>query len=155
MKKICKALILCTIFINIIFLGSCEATPNDVTWKDFTHTIYSEMLSKNYNYYYVIFYSADCMHCEDILPYAFKFDKAENTYPLFVVNTDDEFNNYGLMADEGYQYISFIGTENFADVVIEHVPALIIVDHNKVSDLISTQSSKTPKSDIIALLEKK
>lgn len=154
MKKICKVLILCTIFINIFFLGSCEINSEN-SWRSFNHTTYSEMLSKNYDYYYLLFYSKDCKYCEQVLPYAKEYINTENTYPLFVVNTDDEFNNYGLMADEGYQYISFIGTENYADVVIEYVPALIKVDHNKVEDFISTRSRTDPISEIIKILENK
>ena len=107
------------------------------------------MLSKNHDYYYLIFYSPDCIYCEEILPVAIEYKNKDNSYPLYVINVDDLKNNEGLMADEGYQYFSYIGTENYADVVLENVPALIVVDHNKVEMLISSQTTDRPKSEII------
>lgn len=155
MKKLYRILSLCIIFIFVFILSSCKPINlNKPSWRSLTHTTYAEMLTRNHSYYYLIFYSPDCEHCEEILPVALKYISKENAYPIYVVNTDDLKNNEGLMAEEGYQYFSYIGTENYADVVLENVPALIIVDHNKVETLISSQNTNTPKSEIIALLQK-
>ena len=148
MKKIYHILSLCIIFILIFTLSSCDKLYKE-SWRNLTHTTYSEMLSKNHDYYYLIFYSPDCTYCEEILPVAIEYKNKDNSYPLYVINVDDLKNNEGLMADEGYQYFSYIGTENYADVVLENVPALIVVDHNKVEMLISSQTTDRPKSEII------
>lgn len=155
MKKLYRILSLCIIFIFTFTLSSCKLIDlNKPSWRKLNHTTYAEMLTRNHSYYYLIFYSPDCIFCEEILPVALEYSAKENTYPLYVVNIDDLKNNNGLMAEEGYQYFSYIGTENYADVVLENVPALIIVDHNKVETLISSQNTNTPKSEIIALLQK-
>lgn len=151
-KILLKLFTFVTLFLSLIFISSCAELAKP-TWRNLPTITYQELLSKNHDYYYVVFYSPDCEFCEEILPVALEYYKEENNYPIYVLNTDDVMNNDGIMAEEGYQYFSFIGTENYADVVLENVPALISVDHNRVEMLISSQTTDTPKSEIIYLLE--
>lgn len=152
MKKLLHVFVLSFMLINLFCLTSCEGF-NKESWNSLSKVTYQEMLSKNHDYYYIVFYSPDCEFCEEILPVLLEYDRNESNYPVYVLNVDDVKNNDGIMADEGYQYYSPIGTENYADVVLENVPALIAVDHNKVEMLISSQTTDTPKSEIIYLLK--
>lgn len=152
MRKIKYLFILSIFLLSTFLLSSCEGFGKE-SWNSLSKTTYQEMLSKNHDYYYVIFYSPDCTFCEEILPVAIEYNNNDDHYPIYVLNVDDLKNNDGIMADENYQYSSPIGTENYADVVLENVPALIAVDHNKVEMLISSQTTDTPKSEIIYLLE--
>ena len=93
------------------------------------------------------------IHLIAIFVVAIEYADDVNNYPLYILNVDDVKNNEGIMAEEGYQYFSFIGTENYSDVILENVPALISVDHNKVELLISSQTTDRPTSEIIYLLE--
>ena len=141
---------LCLTFI----LCSCDVINNDQpSWRKLKTITYSEMLTQNYEYYYILFYSPDCEFCDKILPVAIEYSKKETSYPIYVLNVDDVMNNDGIMAEEGYQYFSYIGTENYQDVVLENVPAFIVVDHNKVELLISSQTTDQPTSEIIYWLE--
>lgn len=152
MKNLFKILSLCIIFIFIFILSSCEK-EKEISWNKLTHTTYSEMLSKEHDYYYLLFYSPDCKFCEEVLPVAINYQKNNNAYPIYVINIDDLKNNSGLKASEGYQYFSFIGTSNYQDVILENVPAFIVVKNNVVDLLISSQTTDRPKSEIIHWLE--
>lgn len=154
MKKLIKLSTLLVVLLCAFLLTSCEGINlNEPSWRSLKKITYSELLSKNHDYYYVLFYSPDCEFCEEILPVAIEYSEDENNYPIYVLNTDDVKNNDGIMAEEGYQYFSFIGTENYQDVILENVPAFIVVDHNKVELLISSQTTDQPKSEIIYWLE--
>lgn len=154
MKRIIKLSSLMIVLLCTFLLTSCEGFDlYKPSWNNMKKITYSELLSKNHDYYYVLFYSPDCEYCEQILPVAIEFSKDDNNYPLYVLNTDDVMNNDGIMADEGYQYFSYIGTENYQDVVLENVPAFIVVDHNKVELLISSQTTDQVTSEIIYWLE--
>lgn len=150
-KLIIKSFSIVLLLICTLLLNGCEI--NKQSWRSLPTITYQNLLSKNHDYYYVVFYSPDCSFCEEILPVAIEYNEKENNYPLYVLNTDDVMNNEGIMASEGYQYFSFIGTENYADVVLENVPALIVVDHGKVSMLISSNTTDTPKTEIINWLK--
>jgi thiol-disulfide isomerase/thioredoxin len=135
-------------------LVSCDIIDKDQpSWRKLSKITYSEILTKNHEYYYILFYSPDCEFCDKILPVAIEYSKKETSYPIYVLNVDDKMNNDGIMAEEGYQYFSYIGTENYQDVVLENVPAFIVVDHNKVELLISSQTTDQPTSEIIYWLE--
>lgn len=154
MKKIIKLSSVIISFLCIFLLTSCDGLDiNQPSWRSLKKVTYSEILSQNHDYYYILFYSPDCEFCEDILPVAIEYSKKESSFPLYVLNTDDVMNNDGIMAEEGYQYFSYIGTENYQDVILENVPAFIVVDHNKVELLISSQTTDQPTSEIIYWLE--
>lgn len=154
MKKLIKLTSLILLLVFTFTLTSCEGLDlNKPSWRSLKKLTYSEMLSQNHDYYYILFYSPDCEFCEEILPVAIEYSKTEGTTPIYVLNVDDVKNNDGIMAGENYQYFSYIGTENYQDVVLENVPAFIVVDHNKVQLLISSQTTDQPKSEIIYWLE--
>lgn len=154
MKKIIKLASIVILLTYAFFLTSCEGLNlNQPSWRNLKKITYSELLSQNHDYYYVLFYSPDCEFCDKILPVAIEYSKIENSYPIYVLNVDDVMNNDGILAEEGYQYFSYIGTENYQDVVLENVPAFIVVDHNKVELLISSQTTDQPTSEIIYWLE--
>lgn len=146
-----KLSIIILLLIFTLLLGSCNLSKP--SWKNLPTVTYQNLLSKNYDYYYVIFYSPDCEFCEEILPVALEYSNKEDSYPIYALNVDDLKNNEGIMAGEEYEYFSYIGTENYQDIVLENVPALIVVDHGKVSNLISSQTTDRPKSEIIYWLE--
>ena len=152
MKKIILTFCATLLLFSSCFLTSC-LNLNEPSWRSLPKITYQNLLSKNHDFYYVLFYSPDCEFCEEILPVAIEYSENENNYPLYILNVDDLKNNDGIMAEEGYQYFSFIGTENYSDVILENVPALISVDHNKVELLISSQTTDRPTSEIIYLLE--
>ena len=135
MKKIILTFCATLLLFSSCFLTSC-LNLNEPSWRSLPKITYQNLLSKNHDFYYVLFYSPDCEFCEEILPVAIEYSK-----------------NDGIMAEEGYQYFSFIGTENYSDVILENVPALISVDHNRVELLISSQTTDRPTSEIIYLLE--
>lgn len=150
-KLVRKLTLFILLFICTLLLTSCNL--GKPSWSSFTKITYQDLLSKNHDYYYVIFYSPDCIYCEDILPVAFEYAQDDTNYPIYVLNVDDIKHNEGIMASEGYQYTSFIGTSNYADIVLENVPAFISVDHGTVEMLISSQTTDRPKSEIINWLQ--
>lgn len=154
MKKLIKLTAILLLLLCTFFITSCEGLNlNAPSWRDLKKITYSELLTRNHEYYYVLFYSPDCEFCDKILPVAIEYSKKEDSYPIYVLNVDDVMNNYGILAEEGYQYFSYIGTENYQDVVLENVPAFIVVDHNKVELLISSQTTDQTTSEIIYWLK--
>lgn len=134
-------------------LVGCQKKVEIKTYSQMDQVIYPALLSQEEKSYLVFFYGNTCSACEELEPvlceYASLAKNKKGYLPLYCLNTSNNRVNEGVIATGGDEsYENFVGTSVYSHIKIATTPALILVENGRVTKLISTKLTQTPKTDI-------
>lgn len=134
-------------------ITGCQKKVEIKTYSQMDQVIYPALLSQEEKSYLVFFYGNTCSACEELEPllceYASLAKNKKGYMPLYCLNTSNNRVNEGIIATEGDDsYENFVGTNIYNQIKIATTPALIVVEQGRVTKVISTKVTQTPKTDI-------